>query len=258
MFTSAYDFKAFYNTHAGRVVRRVIGSRIGLCWPDMQGLTVVGCGYAAPYMGLFRETAARRYLVMPAAHGAHHWPAEKPNLVCLSEESELPFETNSVDRVLLVHSLEYSELVRDSLGEIWRILKSNGRLLVVAPNRLGMWARAEWSPFGHGRPFSHGQLCHQLRDCLFVQESAAAALYFPAMPSAFVLKAARIWEETGRRLYPALGGVHIIEASKQLYAPTGRGLTSKVRIRGRGLLAPRPKPAGMNNFTRKARKDHPG
>ena len=33
--------------------------------------------------------------------------------------------------------------------------------MVVVPNRRGLWARAERSPFGHGRPFSGRQL-HRL------------------------------------------------------------------------------------------------
>lgn len=240
MFSSVYDFKTFYNTHAGRVVRRIITHRIRQCWPDVTGLSVLGCGYAAPYMRALSDSAERCFLQMPAALGAHAWPADSPNLVCMAEESELPFETNSIDRVLMIHGLEYSELIRPNLEEIWRVLKSNGRLVVIAPNRLGMWARAEWSPFGHGRPFSQGQLANQLRDCLFVQERAFEMLFIPPVRISVVFRAAGVWEGVGKAVYPALGGLHMIEASKQLYAPTGSKAEARVKIRGRGLLAPKP------------------
>ena len=50
--------------------------------------------------------------------------------------------------------------------EIWRVLSGNGRLLVIAPNRRGIWARFEHTPFGHGRPYTSSQLYRLLRDTL--------------------------------------------------------------------------------------------
>jgi hypothetical protein len=46
------------------------------------------------------------------------------------------------------------------LREVWRVLAPNGRLLAVVPNRRGLWARIDTTPFGHGRPFSRGQVTH--------------------------------------------------------------------------------------------------
>ena len=38
------------------------------------------------------------------------------------------------------------------LRECWRVLRDDGRLLVVVPNRLGSWALFDHTPFGQGRP----------------------------------------------------------------------------------------------------------
>ena len=137
MYSSVYDFKTFYNSKVGRVVRRVLQECIRELWPDVHGLRVMGTGYATPYLRMFKEEAERVFAMMPAGQGAHHWPHDGMNCVTLSEPSELPIETNSVDRILMIHNLEFAEFLKPSLQEIWRVLKSNGRMIAVVPNRSG-------------------------------------------------------------------------------------------------------------------------
>ncbi len=223
MLHSVYDQKMFYNSRPGRVVRRVLQQRIREFWPDVTGQRVMGCGYATPYLRHFIEHGAERvFAVMPAKQGAHHWPYNTPgdekNLVCLSDESALPVETASVDRVLIVHSLEFSAHPQQILSEIWRVLKSTGRVLVIVPNRSGFWSHADWSPFGHGTPFSAGQLAGFMREALFVHESTGEALFMPPIRFSLFLKSAGFLENMGKSYFPFAGGVHMVEASKQLYA----------------------------------------
>ena len=244
MFNSAYDLKAFYNTRVGRVVRRILQSRIREIWPDLHGLNLMGAGYATPYLRIFKSETERTFAIMPAGSGAHLWPHDGLNCVALAEQAELPIETNSVDRVLMIHDLEFSEFTKPAMQEIWRILKSNGRLLVVVPNRAGFWARADWSPFGHGRPYSVMQLTHILRDNLFVHERTEEALFMPPIRYSPFLKFANTFERIGRSIVPIAAGVHIVEASKQLYAPANPSGGSKVTVRGRGIFM--PKPVGNN------------
>ncbi len=225
------------------MVRRVLQARIREFWPDVHGLRVVGGGYSTPYLRGFIEGSERVIGMMPAGQGAHAWPQgsgeDGRNLVCLSEEGELPLETNSVDRVLLIHSLEFSELLQPSLQEIWRVLKSNGRLLVIVPNRTGFWARTDWSPFGQGTPYSAHQLQYYLHDNLFVHERTEEALFMPPVKFTLALKFAGAFERMGRTFLPFVAGVHMVEASKQLYARPDKGAGSKARVRGR-VFAPKP------------------
>ena len=249
MYRSVYDLKAFYNSKIGRVVRRILQERIRDIWPDLHGMRLIGGGYAVPYLRVFTEEAERIIGVMPAGQGAHSWLSEGPhqgrNLVCLSEEGELPIENNSVDRVLLVHSLEFSEFLQPSLQEVWRVLKSNGRLMVIVPNRTGLWARADWSPFGQGTPYSASQLHYYLHDNLFVHERTEEALFMPPLKYAPVLKSAGLFERFGRYI-PFVAGVHIVEASKQLYARADKGSGSRVTVRGRDFI-PRPVPQNFRS-----------
>jgi len=225
MHPSAYDLKSFYNSRAGRIVRRIVRERMEQMWPSdsLTGLRLMGYGYPIPYLKTYLEKAERAFALMPGEQGVHHWPTEGGNLTCLSEERDLPFETNSVDRILMIHALEFTGNLRPLLQEMWRVLKSSGRILIVVPNRLGLWARADWSPFGRGTPCSATQAEDILRANLFVHERTEKALFVPPFRGDFVLRSAGFFEKVGNAVFPAMGGVHFIEASKQLYAPgTGK------------------------------------
>ena len=152
MAADAHAAADFYATPRGAVAARLLRERLALLWPDLHGQSVLGIGFTAPYLRLWREDAARCIALTPAQMGATRWPAGAPSLSCTAEEDALPFPDLMFDRVLLVHGLEAAESARRLLRETWRVLKDDGRLLVVAPNRSGMWAYWESTPFGHGQP----------------------------------------------------------------------------------------------------------
>ncbi len=225
MYRSVYDLKTFYLSEIGQIVRDILLGHIREVWPDLHGLRILGCGYPSPYLGEIADDCERVIAMMPRKQGADHWGYQNDkNVVFLSDDHALPIETCSVDRILLIHHLECCEQLPETLREVWRVLKANGRLLVVVPNRTGVWARADWSPFGQGSPFTLSQICHFLRDNLFVQETVKSALFVPPIPdSPVMMRSAHFIERTGRRILPFVAGVHMVEASKQIYAGVNRG-----------------------------------
>lgn len=240
MYRSVYDLKTFYNSAMGQTVQRILLERILEFWPDVHGLRVMGCGYATPYLDNFCEKAERVIAMMPSGQGADMWPKERKNLVFLSDGPRLPIENASVDRILLMHHLECCDHLQSNLHELWRVLKANGRLLVIVPNRAGFWARSDWSPFGHGSPFSLTQLCFYLRDNLFVQERVQGALFTPPMQYSLIIKSSGFFEKMGRTIIPIVSGVHMIEASKQIYAGVDKGTGSKAPVTPSFLGGGRP------------------
>jgi SAM-dependent methyltransferase len=134
--------------------------------------------------------------------------------------------------VLVIHGLEAIEAQRPFLRELWRVLTPAGRLMVVAPNRASLWAQLETSPFGHGQPYSRGQLERLLEQSLFRPERWQPVLFMPPLGRRRTLRSGRAWERLGYRIWPRLAGVHIVEATKSLYVPVPKG---KLR---RGLLRP--------------------
>ena len=89
------------------------------------------------------------------------------------------------------------------LHELWRVLTPGGRIIVVAPNRRGLWARMDTTPFGHGQPFSRSQLKSLMRQTQFSPEGWAETLYVPPLRSRTFLRTAIAWAG-GDRLQSAL------------------------------------------------------
>lgn len=208
----------FYGTRRGGVAALLLRERLAALWPSLAGQAVLGVGYAAPYLRLWREDSARCIALTPSQIGAARWPAGAPNLACTAEEDALPFADMSFDRILLIHGLEAAENARRMLREVWRVLKDDGRVLIVAPNRSGMWAHLEGTPFGQGQPYSPGQVGRLLAASMFRVERRDTALYLPPVHARLLLRGARFWETAGRRVAPGLAGVTISEAVKDMYA----------------------------------------
>jgi SAM-dependent methyltransferase len=220
----------FYGTAQGAVAARLLRERLGEIWPGLAGQAVLGLGYAAPYLRLWREEAARCIAVTPAQVGVARWPPGSANLSCTAEEDALPFPDLCFDRILLVHGLEAAENARALLREVWRVLKDDGRLLVVAPNRRGVWAHIETTPFGQGQPYSPGQVGRLLAASLFRVERRDWALYLPPTQLRLLLRGARLWERSGRRFLPHLAGVTLTEAVKDVYAAVPLTATPRRRL----------------------------
>ena len=168
--------------------------------------------------------------------GVVNWPSNRPGLAALVDELELPLTDSAVDRILLVHALEMVHDPAALLREVWRVLAAGGRLLIVVPNRRGVWARLDTTPFGHGRPYSRSQITHLLREAWFTPTGWGEALHVPPVARGWFLRSAVAWERAGSAVATPFAGVHIVEATKQVY----RGVPAR---RERVRLVPALEPA---------------
>jgi SAM-dependent methyltransferase len=230
MASDVVDLRDFYRSVLGQVARRMIRRAIQRVWPDLHGMRLLGIGYATPFLSALSSETERTIAVMPATLGVLRWPPEGRNLVTLADEGELPFADYSIDRVVLVHAIETSDEVRGMLKEIWRVLAGGGRVLVVAPNRRGIWARLDRTPFGSGRPYTMSQLSQLLRDEQFTPIGSDAALFVPPATSRMMLRSAAAWERIGKRWFPTFAGVLMVEATKQIYAKPAAARAPRRRL----------------------------
>jgi len=252
MWVDVIELRDFYSTPLGRLARRAVRRQLRALWPDVSGQRVVGVGFATPYLGQFREEADRVVTIMPPAQGVMHWPAGEPGAVALAEDVAMPFSDRSMDCILLVHALESSAYFRDLLRECWRVLADGGRLIIVVPNRRGLWSRIERTPFAQGRPYSMGQLDRLLRDVLFAPAVKTTALFFPPMWWPRFMSWTLGVERIGRRFFPTIAGVNIVEATKQIYAAPPAAVSAR-RLKDY-VFVPGAAPVRSINFAAPARK----
>jgi SAM-dependent methyltransferase len=224
------DLRSFYASPLGEVTRGLLLTAIRNRWDDMRGFALMGLGYATPYLGPFRDEAIRSLALMPAAQGVVNWPSTGLSSSALVDADDLPLRDGSVDRIIVAHALEMAQNPAELMSEMWRVLSPGGRIIVIVPNRAGLWARMDVTPFGHGQPFSRGQLTNLMRQALFTPVHWGEALYVPPLKRRVLLKTARVWDRVGRTLGLPFAGVHVIEATKQVFRPAAVKRGSRVMV----------------------------
>ena len=247
MHLDVVDLRSFYyRTKLGRSAQRAISDKARGIWPDVSGLTVAAFGFSVPLLRPYLEEAERTLALMPGQQGVMPWPAGQPNMSVLCHETLWPLEAESVDRLLVMHGLETSENPPAVIEECYRTLAPEGRVLFIVPNRAGLWAKNDATPFGFGRPYSLSQLEAQMKFHGFDALGHAAALFQPPSVAPFWMRTGRVWERLGQRLSNSIaGGVLLLEVKKTVPAPPNRGLPEALKKPQRvldGMTSPVPKP----------------
>ena len=219
----------FYRTRHGAVAASLLRERLSLFWPQARGLRVLGIGHARPFLPLWHEEASYCLDMVTSLPSDGAWSGARGGRSAVVDEEALPFPDLSVDRILLIHGLEVADDAQRLLRECWRLLRDDGRLLVVTPNRVGVWAHVEATPFGQGEPYTQGQVERLLRAGMFTVERRDTALFLPPVDNAFLLGLAAFADRVGRVVSPRLAGVQIVDAVKDVYAALpGRPVTQRV------------------------------
>ena len=232
----------YYRSTLGRAAQKAVRDQMLRWWPEAHGQTVVGFGFAVPLLRPYLADARRVIGLMPGPQGVMPWPAGMENVAVLCEEALWPLDTGRVDKLVLMHGLETSEQPSVVLDEAFRVLGPGGKLLIIVPNRAGLWSRSDATPFGYGRPYSLGQLEAQLKRHAFLPERHTGALYQMPSQRRFWRKTAEVWERFGMRFQMVMaGGVLMVEASKRVQAPVGPGVRDVVK-RPLRVLAPTSEP----------------
>ena len=166
----------------------------------------------------------------PAASHAEQ-ARRAPDLLVAGFE-ELPLESQSVDLVVLPHQLEFSPAPHQILREADRVLRPEGRLVVVGMNPLSLWGLRQSLS---SRPFTPflpptGQLIGipRLRDWMkllsFEIDSGHYGCYAPPCRTQKWLDRMHFLENAGDRWWPICGAVYMVSAVK--------------RVRGMRLIGP--------------------
>ncbi|MEZ5893175.1 MAG: methyltransferase domain-containing protein [Parvularculaceae bacterium] len=237
MRTDILDFHDFYRAPLGEAAKAYISGRLTEAWGAGAGLVIAGFGYANPFLELF-PNASERFALAPGGQGVIRWPQNGANAACLVGEHDWPIPDASLDRLLIIHGLEEAPAPQRLMREIWRVLKDDGRLIIIAAHRRGLWSVIDTTPFAAGRPFLKRRLDGLLRDAMFRPVAWSGALFFP--PVRLALPAAKAWERAGALLWPAFSGVILVEAAKDMLAPAGLVRRAGVRAVRPAIAVPQP------------------
>ncbi len=122
----------FYETDAGHFlamdVLQSITSSINI---NSGNLLAIGIG--GRYLDKL-DTGKLLYAI-PKSYPFKHWPKIRPFRTVVVDETTLPFMSNSMDTIVLIHLMEFSEENSALLQDVFRILKVGGKLIVVSINK---------------------------------------------------------------------------------------------------------------------------
>lgn len=246
MLLQARTLAEYYTSPQGALVRQAIAPHIRSLLSrsdfsagvDRKG-ACLGYGFTQPYLEAISDCVGPIKTFIPYSDptaDAEGRPDIRSFNAC--EEGLLPFGDADFDTVILIHGLEGAESARTLLRQVWRVLAPEGRLIVVVPNRVSLWAVSEVSPFACGRPYRRAELSALLRDTLFEPVSVRRALYVPPRKMSKTVFYPALWDAVGRRFFSSLCGVYIAAAKKSLYCvtPLPDLQKSKVRLAAAGNL----------------------
>jgi SAM-dependent methyltransferase len=216
------QLEKFYASRLGQTAVNMATRRLASLWPDLSGKEVLGYGYVFPFIPTYLANSRRIIMAMPGEQGAMAQEAKRGNITCLVQEDSLPFSDAQFDNIIVVHGLEESNSLQSLLAELWRVTKPEGRVVIIASNRAGLWARSDKSPFGAGRPFSRAQLKGLLLAAGYEPIFWSGALYSPPIRRLTHPGLSSACERFGETVCPRLSGLVLVEAVKRLYVEPNR------------------------------------
>lgn len=215
------NLRQFYSSRLGRKVKRRLRLMVRDDWPSETALHIVGVGYAVPLLPLptaATNLSARILAFMPTPQGAIYWPVDAENHSVLGDELRPPFIPSSLHRVVMLHGFEHASAPDELLRIWWQLLVPGGRLMLMVPNRRGIWARFGGTAFATGTSYTLSTLKELLNAANFTLRDARSALFAPPSSHPFWLRAFNAIEWLGAAFCPRMGGVLVVEAEKQIYA----------------------------------------
>ena len=147
-----------------------------------------------------------------------------------------PFRAEDIDHIILIHDIEFIQNPEAYLHEAWRVLKGEGEITILFPNREGRWAQYDATPFGKGYPFSYAQMEKMLSRAHFTIDDVRGLLHFPPYePKTGIGKFFRYMVDCSKGFFMYRPGVYALKISKHIHAPIGGGLKEMAKNVGRAL-----------------------
>jgi SAM-dependent methyltransferase len=206
----------FYKTPLGEVVQVYVNDIIKKFIPETtKNQFILGLGYVIPYLtkNLIQKNTILSFTLDKM--GGITWPNTECSQTAIVHCHNLPIANKVVDRLLIVHGLECCENREKLLKEINRIIAPDGEILIVFPNKAGIWSHTSGTPFAYGEHYTMSQLNTILSKNGFTITSEERFLYFPPTQSLYTQAFFAPVEMMGSYFIPYFSGLNAITAKKR-------------------------------------------
>lgn len=142
----------------------------------------------------------------------------------LGQLHRLPIASNSIDSILLPHTLDYNDDRSHAiLREVDRVLRPHGHLVVLGFKPHGLWSLRRLLPGGGLPPAANLISDRKLSDWLKLLDMRIHGVtrYFFRWPLPGNKRpTSELWEHRGRRFWPELAGCYMLTAQKRVFTMT--------------------------------------
>lgn len=185
---------------------------------ELFGFVMVQLGDWGPRGGLLAARRTPQLVIAAAEAGAG-------DDVVRCDPAALPFANESVDVLVLPHTLEASRRPHDVMRECERVLVGEGHLVVLGFSPWSAWGARrrigpQRFPFDLPNSIPEQRLCDWL--ALLGLETLAVRRHLHGLPfeSAAALRRGAFLERAGRRWWPQLAGGYVLTARKRRFGAT--------------------------------------
>jgi SAM-dependent methyltransferase len=222
----------WFATSLGDALLRAEHAAAAAALEDVFGFQGLQVGAWGPADAFLASARTRRTALIDAEDGAVR-----------ARAAELAVQTDSVDLVLLPHTLECQQDPHGVLREAERVLVGDGHLVVLGFEPYGPWAmrtrlsRAAFVP-GVRRFLSERRLRDWLKLLGFEVCSVRRFLYAPPLARLQSERVEAGCAAVGRRLWPQLSGAYLLKAQKRVYTLTPVRVRPRARRSVLGAVEP--------------------
>lgn len=176
---------------------------------DIFGFNAVQLGL--PQHNLLRESRIPLHIKAGKEFGVQVW----------MESEEMPFETNSIDLMILPHVLEFSSHPHQILREVERVLRPEGSVILSGFNPLSLWGIRQALGQSKEHPWCGKFISFpRMKDWLALLGFEVCAgrfcCYVPPFTGSSLLKRTQILEPEGDHWWSVVGGVYFLQAKKRI------------------------------------------
>lgn len=209
------SLETWYHQPLGAAVIAAESAKLSTVLPKFFGLHLLQLGGVGQLDWLTSSPIHHRVVIQPQIS------ANPQGSVVQGIYDQLPFRGESIDMILVPHTLEYDASPRTLLTEAWRVLSLDGHLIILGFNPWSLWGLARlFKKHSAGVPWTgHFHSADKVSNWL-IELGGAIVLqhsfyYLPPLSTPHTAGEFNWIEKMGQQLFPQTGGIYLLVVQKR-------------------------------------------